>query len=141
MSGLAAVLAGRREAGVWTWHGAASPADVRHAVEHAGWTFGHVDGWTHGGKAAFLGAVGQALAFPAWYGANLDALRDSLWDTAPRTLLLWDGWGTLARDDEAAFAAVLEILQERSTEDPPFVALLRGEGPPEAVASVGSLDA
>jgi len=34
-------------------------------VEHAGWAFGHVDGWTTGdSKAGFLAAVGEALDGP-----------------------------------------------------------------------------
>ena len=46
MSGLAAVLAGHEAPGIHLWHGAFAADDVRHTVEHAGWAFGHVDGWT-----------------------------------------------------------------------------------------------
>jgi RNAse (barnase) inhibitor barstar len=129
VSGLATLLAGRTAPGVWRWQSFLDVPDVRHAVEHAGWTFGYVDGWTRHGKDGFLVAVGEALALPDWYGANLDALRDCLWDVSARTLLLWDGWGTLARDDERTFTALREILTERAAEEPPFAVLLRGEGP------------
>ena len=81
MSGLAAVLAGHEPAGIHLWHGAFDVADVRHSVEHAGWGFGWVDGWTGADtKPAFLAAVGEALDFPDHYGQNFDALADCLHD-------------------------------------------------------------
>lgn len=36
------------------------------------------------GKTAVLTAIGRALGFPQWYGANLDALYDCLTDLAER---------------------------------------------------------
>lgn len=144
MSGLAAVLAGHEPPGIHLWHGAFDVADVRHAVEHAGWTFGHVDGWTAAdSKAAFLDAVGAALGFPDWYGRNFDALADCLHDVGPGSdgvVLLWDGWSTLARGDEKAFSIALSVLGMRVHDDRgvPFTVLLRGEGP--VVPGVTSLD-
>lgn len=129
MSGLAALLAGREEPGVWTWHGAAEPDDVRHTAELAGWRLGHLDGWTRETKAAVLAGVAEALAFPAWFGGNLDALVDSLRDLSEPTVLLWDGWSPFARTDAHTFAAVLEILGERASVVPAFAVLLRGAGP------------
>ena len=77
MSGLAKILAHHHDPGVYRWH-AAFPADeVAHAVEHAGWRFGYVDGWHHQTRHEFLTAVGEALEFPEHYGQNLDALNDS----------------------------------------------------------------
>lgn len=144
MSGLAAVLAGREAPGIYLWHGAFEAADVRHTVEHAGWGFGHVDGWTAGdGKAAFLAAVGEALDFPDDYGQSFDALADSLDDIGrgvAGVVLLWDGWGTLARADERAFSVALSVLGSRVNSDKgvPFSVLLRGEGPD--VPGLASLD-
>lgn len=144
MSGLAAVLSGRRAPGIEHWHGALAVDDVRHAVEHAGWGFGHVDGWTSADtKAGFLAAVGEALRFPDYYGQNFDALADCLHDVGPGTagvLLLWDGWATLARSDERAFSIALSVLGSRVAADRgvPFSVLLRGEGP--VVPGVTSLD-
>ena len=72
MSGLAGILAHHHDPGVYRWH-AAFPADeVAHAVEHAGWRFGYVDGWHHQTRHEFLTAVGEALAFPDHYGQNLE---------------------------------------------------------------------
>lgn len=144
MSGLAAVLAGHEKPGIHLWHGAFDVADVRHSVEHAGWGFAHVDGWTHGeSKSAFLAAVGEALDFPDYYGQNFDALADCLDDIGSGTsgvVLLWDGWATLARSDEKAFSIALSVLGSRVNADRgvPFSVLLRGEGP--AVPGITSLD-
>ncbi len=144
MSGLAGVLAGHEAPGVHRWHSAADVADVRHAVEHAGWGFAHVDGWTGAqSKAAFLAAVGGALHFPEHYGQNFDALTDCLRDIGSGrsgVVLLWDGWGTLARSDEQAFAVALDILGSRVEADRgvPFSVLLRGEGPD--LPEISSLD-
>ncbi len=144
MSGLAAVLAGHQVPGIYLWHGAFGVADVRHAVEHAGWGFGHVDGWTSADTAStFLAAVGDALDFPDHYGQNFDALADCLHDIGPGkdgVVLLWDGWGTLARADEKAFSVALSVLGSRVNADRgvPFAVLLRGEGP--VVPGLASLD-
>ena len=80
MSGLAGVLTGRHEPGVFLWHAAFDAAEVQHTVEHAGWTFGYVDGWVHQSKVEVLAAIGGALSFPDYYGKNLDALVDCLGD-------------------------------------------------------------
>ena len=144
MSGLAAVLAGREAPGIHRWHGAFDAADVRHSVEHAGWGFAHVDGWTRGdSKAGFLDAVGDALDFPAHYGRNFDALADCLHDIGAGrdgVVLLWDGWATLARADERAFSIALSVLGSRVNDDRgvPFTVLLRGEGP--VLPGITSLD-
>ncbi len=144
MSGLAAVLAGREAPGIHRWHGAFDAADVRHSVEHAGWGFAHVDGWTHADtKAGFLDAVGEALDFPGHYGRNFDALADCLHDIGAGrdgVVLLWDGWATLARADERAFSIALSVLGSRVNDDRgvPFTVLLRGEGP--VLPGITSLD-
>ena len=44
-------------------------------------------------------------------------------------MLLWDGYGPLARHDEATFAEGLRLLADRSAQEPPFAVILRGEGP------------
>ncbi len=144
MSGLAALLAGHEAPGIYLWHGAFDVADVRHAVEHAGWGFGHVDGWTVADtKAGFLAAVGEALDFPGHYGQNFDALADCLHDIGTGrdgVILLWDGWATLARGDEKAFSIALSVLGSRVNADRgvPFSVLLRGDGP--EVPGLTSLD-
>src|SRR5689334_12272620 len=141
MSGLAALLAGNVEPGIYLWHGAFEVADVRHTVEHAGWGFAHVDGWTHQDKAAFLGEIGRALDFQDHYGHNFDALADCLSEVGKHvdgTVLLWDGWGTLARSEPQAFSVALSVLGGRVNADrgTPFAVLLRGEGPDPGLPSL-----
>lgn len=136
MSGLAAVIAGKQTPGVHRWHSALEVADVRHAVQHAGWSFGYVDAVALNGKREVLRAIGEAMGFPDHYGANLDALRDSLRDVAEPTVLLWEGWGTLARAEPKAFERICRVLGSREG-PPPFEVLLRGPGPE---TGLGSLD-
>ncbi|HET8561023.1 MAG TPA: barstar family protein [Marmoricola sp.] len=132
MTGLAGVIAGHLKPGVYQWHTAFSPTQVRHSVEHAGWRFGYVDGWTHQDKGTFLDAVADALQFPEYFGQNFDALTDCLRDVDGNgVVLLWDGWGPLARDDRRAFDIAVDCFAGRARDDAqgPFVTLLRGEGP------------
>lgn len=135
MSGLAGLLAGHDPPGIYRWQGAFDAVDVRRTVEHAGWGFGVVDGWTAvGTRVEFLAAVGETLDFPDYYGQNFDALSDCLHDIGVGTagvVLLWDGWSTLARADERAFSIALSVLGSRAHADRgvPFAVLLRGEGP------------
>jgi Barstar (barnase inhibitor) len=142
MSGLAALLAGRTKPGLYTWHGGFDVADVRHTVEHAGWTFGYLDGLHAQTKPEFLSRIGEALAFPASYRENFDALADCLADVdgGDGTVVLWDGWGALARDEPRAFSVALSVLGGRVNADRggPFAVLLRGDGPD--VPGVDSLD-
>jgi RNAse (barnase) inhibitor barstar len=135
MSGLAALLAGHNPPDLYQWHSAAHVPDVQHAVEHAGWRFVHLDGWTIEDTPTFLKAAAHAFAFPDERGANFDALSDCLADVeAPGkegVVLLWDGWSPLARHDEQAFHVALSVLGGRANADLgcPFAVLLRGEGP------------
>ena len=135
MSGLAALLAGRKEPGIFRWHSRFDPADVRHTVEHAGWRFAHFDGWTAESGDEFLEGIGVALALPEDHGRNFDALADSLDDVVAGdnsgTVLLWDGWGPFARAEEQAFSVALSVLGTRVNAEKggPFAVLLRGEGP------------
>jgi RNAse (barnase) inhibitor barstar len=131
MSGLAGLLAGHHRPGVYQWHQAFPVETVRHTVEHAGWRFAAVDGWTHQDKIAFLECMREAFEFPDEYGDNFDALVDCLRDVDADkgTVLLWDGWGPLAREDRHAFEVAVDVLNGRTQDEPKFAVLLRGEGP------------
>lgn len=129
MSGLAAVLAGRQAPGVHRWESGLDVDDVRRAVEHAGWSFGYVDGVGLEDLPGVLRTIGEALAFPPHFGQNLDALNDCLRDLDGPAVLLWDGWGGFARAEARRFRVVLEVLGERDADDPPLQVLLRGPGP------------
>ncbi len=137
MSGLAGVLAGRRGAGVHTWHSALHVPDVQHAVEHAGWRFGYVDGVALEEKDQVLRAIGDALEFPEHFrGKSLDGLRDCLRDLDTPTVLLWEAWGPFARAHPDVFGRVLKVLGARDGDDAAFEVLLRGPGPEVDVPSL-----
>jgi hypothetical protein len=144
MSGLAALLAGRKEPGIFRWHGAFDVQDVRHTVEHAGWRFAYVDGWHEESSEEFLTGIGAALALPDGSAKSFDALADGLQDVvagdSSGTVLLWDGYSPFARADEQAFSVALSVLGTRVNAERggPFAVLLRGEGPD--VSGVPSLD-
>lgn len=136
MSGLAALLAGHNPPDIYQWHSAAHVNDVQHAVEHAGWKFAYLDGWTIEDKEAFLDATAKTLDFPEDFGKNFDALSDSLSDVTPGdangVVLMWDGWSPLARHDEQAFSVALSVFGGRVNDSKggKFAVVLRGEGPP-----------
>ncbi len=136
MSGLAALLAGHNPPDIYQWHSAAHVADVQHAVEHAGWKFAYIDGWTIEDKQAFLDATAKTLEFPEPFGQNFDAMSDCLSDVTSGdsngVVLMWDGWSPLARHDEQAFAVALSVLGGRVNDQKggKFAVVLRGEGPP-----------
>jgi RNAse (barnase) inhibitor barstar len=138
VSGLAGLLAGHHPPGVYQWHAAFGPDDVRHTVEHAGARFAYVDGWTHQEKTELLEAFADALGFPDSSGLDFDVLTDHLrrLDERP-TVLLWDGWGPLARTDRSSFDAAADILAGRTADGPaPMSVLLRGDGPSIDVPSL-----
>ncbi len=128
MSGLAGLLAGRRDPGVYHWHAAFEVADVRHTVALAGWHLGYLYAATVESKQELMVALAEALELPEYFGRNLDALWDALRDVDEPLLLLWDSWGPLAWAEPDTFAGVIALLTERA-EQGGFAVLLRGDGP------------
>ncbi|MGH3912655.1 MAG: barstar family protein [Pseudonocardiaceae bacterium] len=72
-------------------------------------------------KADALDAIAIALAFPAWYGHNLDALYDCLvdlsWQPDGEHLLVWVGHRQLKAADPEAYRAVLTVLADAAAAD------------------------
>jgi RNAse (barnase) inhibitor barstar len=140
VSGLAAVLAGRTRAGVYRWSSPADPAEVRHAVEHAGWQFAHLDTWAAEDKSGFMDAVTKAFDLPEGFGRNWDALADSLSEVRhdQGTVVLWDGWSPFARAHRSSFDVALDVLRQRTDtrRGGACVVLMRGDGPPIDVPDV-----
>ena len=139
MSGLAGLLAGRVEPGVYRWHTELAAADLSASVAAAGWSLAQVAEVVET-KDEVLGAIGTALGFPDHFGRNLDALWDSLRDLSAPTVLLWETWGSAAYADRAGFDRILRVLRERSAEisedRPAFTVLLRGDGPETDLADL-----
>lgn len=134
MSGLAALLAEHNPPSVYQWHSAASVGDVQHAVEHAGWSFRYLDGWTLEDRATFLKAAAASLELSDSDAESVEALTTGLGqiDVGGRGLvLLWDGWSPLARSDGAAFDEVVEAFRQRAHDAGAgkVAVILRGEGP------------
>ena len=111
MSGLARLLAGHTDPGVYHWTSAADARTVEHAAEHAGWRFVALDTWQVEDKSAFLDVCQEAFAFPEWFGHNFDALADALSDVrgpdGAGVVVLWEGWGPLARANRRVFDVAL----------------------------------
>ncbi len=61
-----------------------------------------------------LHRLGQELAFPAWYGANFDALHDCLSDDAWRgkhgSIVLLGGLARLRQADPDSYTTLLDVL-------------------------------
>ncbi|TQL69249.1 RNAse (barnase) inhibitor barstar [Nocardioides albertanoniae] len=140
MSGLAGLLAGRIEPGVYRWHAESAAADLTESVAVAGWSLAQIREVAET-KADVLGAIGTALGFPSHFGRNLDALWDSLRDLSAPTVLLWETWGAAAYADRAGFDKILGVLRDRAAEisedRPAFTVLLRGDGPETDLAELG----
>ncbi|MCI0686635.1 MAG: barstar family protein [Sporichthyaceae bacterium] len=141
MSGLAALLVGRREPGVYRWESHLPAGDVAHAVAHAGWRAFVLDGRTVTEAADLHTAIAAACQLPDWYGRNWDALADCLadlsWAPARGWILLYEGWGMLARTDPDAWQAVRGVLLDTCRywrgSTTPFAVLLRGPGPTDGI--------
>ena len=136
MSGLARLLAGRVEPGVYHWTSAAGIDDIRHAAEHANWRLVLLDTWGSEDKDGFMQAAHEAFGFPDWFGRNFDALADALSDIQPAddqhgVVVVWDGWGPLARAERRVFDVAVDVFSGRVEYERagPFAVLLRGPGP------------
>lgn len=72
------------------------------------------------GVEAVLAAIGRDLGFPAWYGANLDALKDCLtdfsWHPAAGYVLLVVHAERLCAGNPAGWAMVNEVFAEAVAE-------------------------
>jgi RNAse (barnase) inhibitor barstar len=71
-------------------------------------------------KDAMLNRFAASLAFPAWFGRNLDALADCLgdlsWMRSEGYLLLLEHGDAWRQADDENFATLLDILNETAVE-------------------------
>ncbi|HJQ06535.1 MAG TPA: barstar family protein [Nocardioides sp.] len=132
MTALTAVLGGGTTAGL---HRVAElDLDAaRLETEDAGWIFAYVDGSALDTRESVLLAIGEAMFFPAYFtGRSLDGLHDCLLDLPGPTVLVWEGWGTLAGAHPPDLRRLLLVLADRTTEQPGFEVVLLGDGPADA---------
>jgi RNAse (barnase) inhibitor barstar len=92
-------------------------------LHHVGWRVAVMrdGGVTH---AQVLAAIGRALDFPDHYGQNLDALWDCLTDLTEPTALVWSDWQDAAVADPGDWARIMQVLRERTDEEPAFALVL-----------------
>lgn len=114
-------------AGVHRWDG--TPQALAADLRDGDWAYAHLDGAGAGTRREVLVALGEALGFPGWYGANLDALWDCLRDLVDPVVLVWDDWATAAGSDPDGFASVVRVLVERAEAAGDLSVLLHGDGP------------
>jgi RNAse (barnase) inhibitor barstar len=133
MSGLAALLAARKPVGVYHWSSPMRCGDIQHAAEHAGWHCVVLDTIQATDADGFHDAVAAAFALPESYGRNLDALADMLREgpdpTERPTLVVWEGWASLAKADVATARRVVDMCADRAGRPPSFAVVLHGPGP------------
>ena len=133
MSGLAALLAGRKSVGVYHWSSPMRTTDIRHCAEHAHWQCVVLDTIETADGSAFHDAVATAFDLPESYGRDRDALVGSLRDTAvpdgAQTLVVLEGWATIANADPATARGVVDVFTDRARQQPGFAVVLHGPGP------------
>lgn len=67
-----------------------------------------------------LQVIGRVLAFPEWFGVNLDALHDCLvdmgWRPAQGYIILLEHCENLLRNDAAGFGMLLKVFADAAEE-------------------------
>jgi len=134
---LHAAIGGIRPPGVYRWLSRAHVEPVRRELGAAGWSLYPLDGRGIVTARAFFDGCARALAFPAWFGHNWDALADCLsdlsWLSGTGHVLLWDQYGVLARHDPKAWRLAYQVCAaaigtRMQTGTVPLYVLLRGAG-------------
>ncbi len=95
---------------------------IAEALSAAGWSVVVVPPASN--TAEFYRELAAAAGFPHWFGANLDALWDTLTDLTGPTALILERWTRLARAERRDWPRVLAVLEERASIDPPFAVVL-----------------
>lgn len=98
------------------------PTELLTELRRAGWLIGRIGPAPD--RRALLGAIGDTLHFPDYYGRNLDALEECLGDLDRPTVLLWTGWQQAVRTDPRGWSALLEIFGQRARSKPDFTVFL-----------------
>ena len=82
--------------------------------------------------AEFYRELAYAAGFPDWFGANLDALWDTLTDLSGPTALILARWTRLARAEPHDWPRILATLEQRTAIGPPFAVVRLGPRTPSA---------
>ncbi len=71
-------------------------------------------------KEQLHGLLARELAFPEWYGNNLDALHDCLTEIGEETRLILSAWKALQENLGDYAARLVYVLHCSSEENPKF---------------------
>ncbi|MGC8780904.1 MAG: barstar family protein [Anaerolineae bacterium] len=131
------LLAGRIEPGIYRLTQSPAADEIAARAARHGWRCARLDGRRIRSKAAFLDACAEALAFPAYFGRNWDALADCLRDlswapAAAGHLVVYEDAGIFAAAAPADFVVALDVLRSaaayRRAASAPLAVLLRRAG-------------
>ena len=94
----------------------------------------HIDLAGVAGKQALLGRIAKALAFPAWFGGNWDALEECLsdlsWSAASGHVLLFEGAANVAAEERGMLVDILAAAASaRAGRGRPFFAVFLDGAP------------
>ncbi|MFE6102766.1 barstar family protein [Streptomyces laurentii] len=89
-------------------------------------------------KAAFMDRCAAALALPAWFGRNWDALAESLTDLPGRVALVVTGWQAYAEAQPAEWRTAQEVFATSVAERPTRLTVLLSLG--DLPATLGGSD-
>jgi hypothetical protein len=129
--------------GLYVWDSATRPSVVAQAARRVGFQAFWLDGRTATDEESFVAACERAFGLNESRGSTWDvhtwealarSVTDLSWAPARGYVVVYDGWGMLARCDPEAWGRAYDILAdaarwwaERGT---PFSVLFRGTGPP-----------
>lgn len=97
-------------------------AAVTSALSGAGWQCRHIA--QGDSRDDLMSALARELGFPEHFGGNLDALWDCLTDLTEPTALVWTSWHELAIRHPKDWADIMDILTDRTKEQPAFALVL-----------------
>lgn len=96
--------------------------EVAGLLAEEGWAVGLVP--RAAGDDALWDGLASALTLPGWFGRNLDALEEVLNDLGRPTALVLAAWWAYATARPERWAALLELLTQRSLQEPPLLVVL-----------------
>lgn len=95
---------------------------VVHHLERVGWRTAILSGSAD--KRGVLAKIGQALNFPDYYGANLDALDECLAEQTEPTALVWVDGMRMAESAPEDFQSIAQVLFSHTQDEVPFAVVV-----------------
>jgi hypothetical protein len=134
---LTVIVDGSRPPGLYRWRSRAHPAAVSRDLAPADIQCHVLDGARVWDEVTLFVACAAVLRFPDrfsddWAGLA-DCLADRSWLPGRVHVVIWEHYGTLARNDLRAWETARDIFGVQATmsgkDGPPLYVLLRGPGP------------